>query len=67
MSFFNCVIDPKNCACNADYYLNDINEFNKLILSLGELDQTIKETNKKHLIKGGVLKKINFEEEDYQL
>lgn len=51
---------------DADYYLNDINEFNKLITALGEIEESVKETPKRQLVRGGVFKKITFEEEDFQ-
>ena len=66
-SFFNCAIEPKNYNSNADGYLKDMNEFHKLISLLGCSEEVSKDFSKKHMVRGGVFKKINFEEEEYQV
>jgi len=67
VNFFNCTIDPKNCVSFADGYLKDMNEFHKLISLLGCVEEGSKDFSKKHMVRGGVFKKINFEEEEFQV
>ena len=63
-AYFNLTIESKNANSNADGYLKEMSEFHKLIslMSCGEEDFT-----KKHTMKRGVFKKIDFEKAEFQL